>query len=196
MSQKEKEEANKECDVLRRMCHPNICSFRSSFLDRGKLYIEMDYCDGGDLAKVLERQDKSRPLDEKRVLDWFVQLCMALDHVHSKKVLHRDIKAQNVFLTRGGMIKLGDFGISRVLVSTLEQASTAVGTPFYLSPEIARGRKYNAKTDVWSLGVLLYELLTFRHPFNGVSIDALIRKILAGRYAPVSTYVIAIHTPC
>lgn len=104
---------------------------------------------------------------EDQILYWFTQICLALKHCHDRKILHRDIKAQNVFLMKNGMIKLGDFGIARVLQSTTEMAATVVGTPYYLSPEIVQSNTYDFKTDIWSIGVLLYEMCALRPPFNG-----------------------------
>ena len=85
-------------------------------------------------------------------------MCLALKHVHDRKIIHRDIKSQNVFLMNDNTIKMGDFGIARVLSSTKEKAKTVVGTPYYLSPEIIENKPYSFKSDIWSLGVLLYEL--------------------------------------
>ena len=97
--------------------HPNIISFKESFTANDHLYIVMDYADGGDLYARLQKQRSFSPpklLAESQVLDWFVQLCLALKHVHDRKILHRDLKSQNVFLTSNGIVKLGDFGIAKV----------------------------------------------------------------------------------
>lgn len=104
----------------------------------------MDFADGGDLqgrikGKYKEREKNGGTLqywNEEHVLNWFTQICLALKHVHDRKILHRDLKSQNIFLTEKGMIKLGDFGIARVLSETKSKAKTVVGTPYYLSPEI------------------------------------------------------------
>lgn len=95
----------------------------------------MEYADSGDLAKAIhQRKAKKNYIPEGQVLDWFTQICLAIKHVHDRKILHRDIKGQNIFLTRNNSLKLGDFGIARVLNKTMEKARTVVGTPYYLSP--------------------------------------------------------------
>jgi len=97
----------------------------------------MDYADGGDLAgKVKDQKNKGGYFDEATVLNWFTQICLAMKHCHDRKILHRDLKAGNIFLTKSGIVKLGDFGIAKVLSNTVEKAVTIVGTPYYLSPEI------------------------------------------------------------
>ena len=99
----------------------------------------MDYADGGDLnSKIKEQKDQgsNKYLSEDTVLNWFTQICLALKHCHDRKILHRDLKAQNIFMNKNGIIKLGDFGIAKVLSSTVEKAVTIVGTPYYLSPEL------------------------------------------------------------
>ena len=93
-----------------------------------------------------------------------------MKHVHDKKILHRDLKSQNIFITKKGVVKLGDFGIARVLSHTRSKAKTVVGTPYYLSPEIIRNEPYSFKSDIWSLGVLLYEMAALQPPFNAQSL--------------------------
>ncbi|XP_029283277.1 serine/threonine-protein kinase Nek5, partial [Cottoperca gobio] len=187
MSEREKEASKKEVTLLSKMKHPNIVTFIRSFQERGSLYIVMEYCDGGDLMKKINMQ-RGVFFTEQQVVDWFLQICLGLKHIHDRKILHRDIKAQNIFLTSGGMkAKLGDFGIARMLNNTMELAKTCVGTPYYLSPEICESRPYNNKTDIWSLGCVLYELCTLRHPFEGSGLRQLVSKICRGRYNPVSS---------
>ena len=184
MAPKEREESRKEVKVLSKMKHPNIVSYIKSFEETGNLYIVMDYCDGGDLYKKINNQ-RGVYFTEDQVLDWFVQIALAIKHVHDRKILHRDIKTQNIFLTRSGTIKLGDFGIARVLRNTMELARTCIGTPYYLSPEICENRPYNNKSDVWSLGCVLYEMLTLKHAFEAGSMKNLVLKIIRGSYPPV-----------
>ena len=108
-----------------------------------------------------------------------------MKHVHDRKILHRDIKCQNVFLTKQGIIKLGDFGIARVLRHTNEVSRSMVGTPYYLSPEIIEGRPYSFKSDVWSLGVMLYELCALKPPFEGMNMHFLAMHIVRGKFQQI-----------
>lgn len=182
---KEKEEALKEVDVLSQMKHPNIITYHQSFEENNNLYIVTDYCDGGDLySKIRSRNGIFFP--EEQILDWFVQICLAVKHVHDRKTLHRDIKTQNIFLTKSGIAKLGDFGIARVLSNTSDLAKTCIGTPYYLSPEICENKPYNNKSDVWSLGCVLYELATLKHAFEAKNIKNLVMKIIKVSLPPIS----------
>eukprot|EP01050_Picozoa_sp_SAG11_P003113 SAG11_NODE_169_length_13635_cov_13.307993_6_plen_1033_part_00 len=186
MSKKEQDDAIKEAKMLKKFDHPNIVRYEDFFIDGPKLCIVMELAEDGDLYARVKKQGGKR-FSEQQVLNWFVQICLAIKHVHDRKVLHRDIKTQNIFLTRGGsIIKIGDFGISRVLGSTHEKAKTQVGTPYYLSPEICLDKAYDHKSDIWSLGCVLYELTTLKHAFDAGSMHALVLKIMRGKYAPVS----------
>ena len=181
----QRDEAKKEIKLLASFKHPNIVRYRDSFVEAGALHIVMDYAEGGDLHRLLKEQG-SRLLAEETVLDYFVQLCLAMKHVHDRKVLHRDIKSQNVFLTQNRrVVKLGDFGIARVLNSTAELARTACGTPYYMSPEICDNKPYNDRSDVWSMGCLLYEMASLRCPFDARDMRGLVIKILRGAYPPL-----------
>ncbi|XP_030332804.1 serine/threonine-protein kinase Nek5 isoform X2 [Strigops habroptila] len=183
---KEKEASQKEVILLAKMKHANIVTFYASLQEKNKLYIVMEYCDGGDLMKRINMQHGVL-FDEDQILSWFVQISLGLKHIHDKKILHRDVKAQNIFLSNNGKVaKLGDFGIARQLNSTMEFAHTCVGTPYYLSPEICENQPYNNKTDIWSLGCVLYELCALKHPFEDNSLHQLVLKICRGRFHPVS----------
>uniref|UniRef100_A0A3P9AY78 non-specific serine/threonine protein kinase n=1 Tax=Maylandia zebra TaxID=106582 RepID=A0A3P9AY78_9CICH len=170
MSSKERQESRKEVAVLANMSvHPNIVQYKESFEEGGCLYIVMDYCEGGDLFKKINSQ-KGVLFSEAQILDWFVQICLALKHVHDRKILHRDIKSQNIFLTK----EFGEFGIARVLNSTVELARTCIGTPYYLSPEICENKPYNNKSDIWALGCVLYEMCTLKHAFEAGNMKNLV----------------------
>nr|XP_055215877.1 serine/threonine-protein kinase Nek5 isoform X5 [Gorilla gorilla gorilla] len=153
----EKEASKKEVILLEKMKHPNIVAFFNSFQENGRLFIVMEYCDGGDLMKRINRQ-RGVLFSEDQILGWFVQISLGLKHIHDRKILHRDIKAQNIFLSKNGMVaKLGDFGIARVL-----------------------------NKDIWSLGCVLYELCTLKHPFEGNNLQQLVLKICQAHFAPIS----------
>lgn len=111
-----------------------------------------------------------------------MQICLAIKHIHDRKILHRDLKSQNIFITASGRIKLGDFGIAKVLSKTTDNAKSIVGTPYYLSPEIVENKPYNFKSDIWSLGVLLYEMCSLKPPFDASSLHFLALKIVRGVY--------------
>uniref|UniRef100_A0A8C3GWJ3 non-specific serine/threonine protein kinase n=1 Tax=Corvus moneduloides TaxID=1196302 RepID=A0A8C3GWJ3_CORMO len=178
MSNKEREESRREVAVLANMKHPNIVLYRESFEENGCLYIVMDYCEGGDLFKKINAQ-KGILFSEDQILDWFVQICLALKHIHDRKILHRDIKSQNIFLTKDGTIQLGDFGIARVLNSTAELARTCIGTPYYLSPEICQNKPYNNKSNCFLPCVTQFEAGNMKN---------LVLKIISGPFPPVSMH--------
>ena len=155
-------------------------------MEKRALCIVMDYADGGDLyALIGSHKSKKVLMQESQIVSIFSQICLAIRHVHSKRILHRDLKTQNVFLTKQRKVQLGDFGISRVLQNTYDCAKTAIGTPYYLSPEICQEKPYNHKSDVWSLGCILYEMLSLNHAFDAMSMKGLILKIMRGTYPPI-----------
>ena len=132
----------------------------------------MEHCDGGDLYTKINRQ-RGRLLSEATVLGYFVQLCKAVQYIHDRKILHRDIKSQNIFVTRHKQLKLGDFGIARILNGPHDYARTCIGTPFYLSPEVWENKPYNSKSDLWAMGCVLYEMTTLKHAFEAGTICTL-----------------------
>jgi NIMA (never in mitosis gene a)-related kinase len=133
----------------------------------------------GDLAyHVKKKRAKNEFFSETEIMNWFLQICMALEYVHGRKILHRDLKSQNIFLTANNTIKLGDFGISKVLESTCDQALTVQGTPYYMSPEICQSKPYTYTSDVWALGCILYELCTLKHAFSAENLLGLVFKIV------------------
>jgi NIMA (never in mitosis gene a)-related kinase len=188
MSDQEKKDTLREAKILESFNHPNIVKFKEVYkTKKGKLCIVMDYADGGDLAGKIKSQKGQQNFPENQILDWFTQICLALKHVHDRKIIHRDLKGQNIFLTKTDLVKLGDFGIARVLSTTRENAKTMVGTPYYLSPEIINGKAYSFKSDIWSLGVVLYEMCALKPPFDAQSLTFLAMKIVKGQYTPVPT---------
>merc|ERR550514_973208 len=177
-SKQEKDDALKEAGVLSSLKHPYIVRYRESFNEDGWLCIVMDYCEGGDLSdriKKMRQSGKAFPQDQ--VVRWFTQSILALKYIHDMHILHRDLKSGNFFLSKSGNIKLGDFGIAKVLDSTAACAQTQIGTPYYLSPEICRGKPYSWGSDIWAMGCILHELCALRVPFDGHDLKSLIQNI-------------------
>ncbi|NXG52556.1 NEK3 kinase, partial [Psilopogon haemacephalus] len=187
MCSSDEENSRREAVLLAKMNHPNIVAYKESFEADGHLYIVMEYCDDGDLMQKIKHQ-RGKLFPEDTILHWFVQMCLGVKHIHDKRVLHRDIKSKNVFLTQNGKVKLGDFGSARLLAHPASYACTYVGTPYYVPPEIWESRPYNNKSDIWSLGCILYELCTLRHPFQANSWKHLILKICKGSYSPLPSH--------
>ncbi|TFK04972.1 peroxisomal trans-2-enoyl-CoA reductase-like [Platysternon megacephalum] len=184
-SSRERKAAEQEAQLLSQLKHPNIVTYRESWEgEDGLLYIVMGFCEGGDLYHKLKEQ-KGKPLPENQVVEWFVQIAMALQYLHEKHILHRDLKTQNVFLTRTNIIKVGDLGIARVLENQYDMASTLIGTPYYMSPELFSNKPYNYKSDVWALGCCVYEMATLKHAFNAKDMNSLVYRIIEGKLPPM-----------
>jgi len=189
-STKETENAKMEGKLLAELKHPYIVRYRENFADNGWLCILMDFCEGGDLTKKIdEAKRKQKPIAEDQILRWFTQAILALKYIHDRHILHRDLKPSNFFLSKTGNLKMGDFGIAKVLACTIAVAKTQIGTPYYLSPELCQEKPYTWPSDIWAMGCILYELTALRVPFDATSIPALVQRIVKGAVPPVpSTY--------
>jgi len=178
--------AEMEAKLLSSLQHPYIVRYLESFMKKGKLSIVMDYCEGGDLRQYVKQQRRSgSSIPEVQVLRWFTQTCLAVKHIHSNKILHRDIKTQNIILTRRDdseqfCVKLADFGIAKVLQDQTSFARTFCGTPYYLSPDTCQKQPYAYASDMWALGCVLYELCALHVAFNGPDLESVVRRIVVG----------------
>ncbi|KAK7128135.1 hypothetical protein R3I93_020667 [Phoxinus phoxinus] len=180
-SRRERRAAEQEAQLLSQLKHPNIVTYRESWEGEDcQLYIVMGFCEGGDLYHRLKLQ-KGELLPERQVVEWFVQIAMALQYLHEKHILHRDLKTQNIFLTKTNIIKVGDLGIARVLENQNDMASTLIGTPYYMSPELFSNKPYNYKSDIWALGCCVYEMATLKHAFNAKDMNSLVYRIVEGK---------------
>jgi len=187
MNKKEIEEVRNEAKILSSITSEFIVKYYASFLENNTLNIVMEYCESGDLSKYLSiKRNLVKILNEDLVWKYFIQISLGIGYLHAKKILHRDLKSMNIFLTKNNDVRIGDLGVAKVLSGTSLFAKTYIGTPYYLSPEICEEMPYNEKSDIWALGVILYELATFKHPFSANNQAALIMKILKGKYEPIS----------
>jgi serine/threonine protein kinase len=183
---KEIQAALNEIATLSRLHHPNIVDFSDSWIEEdGHLHLAMEYCDGGDLMQYLESHT-NEPLPEATIRSFMAQLLLGTEHMHRHHVIHRDIKLQNIFMSHNRTIlKIGDFGLSKLINSTDEAAKTQAGTPFYFSPEIASGSDHTRKTDIWSLGVMLYYMLCRELPFKGSGLRGILESICNANPEPI-----------
>lgn len=180
LSEREQEDAVNEVKVFASLTHPYVVRHRESFIDSGTLAIVMDYAEGGDLHRHIQCAKQAYP--ETQVLRWLTQVALGLKYLHGRKVIHRDMKSQNLFLTKHVNLRIGDFGISQVIKNGSGQLieSRMLGTPACLSPEICTKALYSFAADIWALGCVLYEMATQQVPFNAATFKELVWKILHG----------------
>ena len=178
LSQKERENALNEVRILASIEHETIIGYKEAFFEEASqsLCLVMDYADDEDLyQKILQKQKNRTWFDEGIVWRVFLQMIRALDVLHSRKILHRDLKSANVFLSKQSHAKLGDLNVSKVAKQGLLHTQT--GTPYYASPEVWRDQPYDSKSDVWSLGCVLYEMCTLKPPFRAQSMNGLYKAV-------------------
>ncbi|RMD42519.1 hypothetical protein DV735_g2573, partial [Chaetothyriales sp. CBS 134920] len=213
MSQKERDQLHAEFSILSTLKNPHIVEYfhREHLKQSQELYLYMEYCGGGDLSSIIRMLKKKREYAKEEFV-WRIlsQLVVALYRCHygvdppepgtdfarqqdgraaikgkeGVMILHRDLKPENIFLGEDQSVKLGDFGLSKLMQSH-DFASTYVGTPFYMSPEICAAEKYTLLSDIWSVGCIMYELVSHEPPFNANSHLQLIQRIRKGEFKPI-----------
>jgi len=165
----------REAQSAGRLEHPNIVTIYEVGREANQSYIVMQYIEGDSLKKIISSR-KKMALPE--VVQMIARLCDALDYAHKHKIIHRDIKPANILVNKAGQPFLVDFGVARVDMSTLTQSGAIVGTPSYMAPEQIEGTKVDSRADIFSLGVIIYELLTGKRPFEGDHITTIVYKIM------------------
>jgi serine/threonine protein kinase len=171
-----------------------VIRFYDEFVDDEMLHIVMEYAPFGTLKQNLAKMHGFIP--ESSVAWILFNIISGLDFLHQQKILHRDVKSDNIFIGHNHVPKVGDFGVAKRLNSAQPMAVSVVGTPLYLSPELCNGEPYNTKSDIWAFGVLVYEVCSKgRLPFAAGNQGAVIKKILMGHYTPLSQqYSADVHT--
>jgi NIMA (never in mitosis gene a)-related kinase 1/4/5 len=171
------------------MCisHPNITGYKESFIDEptSTLCLVVEYSDNGDfLSKIQDHAKKGTFFKESDIWIYFLQMVIGLKALHDLKICHRDIKCANIFLSLNQEVKLGDFNVSKVAKKG-SMLYTQTGTPYYASPEVWKDKPYDYKSDIWSLGCVLYEIVTLRPPFKAFDMKGLYKKVVSVDYPPV-----------
>ena len=181
-----------DMEMLKTLNHPNVILYVNSFFsdDQKTLHLFTEYADGGDLQiKLDENKNKKEYFDEGTLLDWLMQICLALKYIHEKNIIHRDIKPSNILLM-DNIAKLGDFGVAKALNSNLKHAKTMVATPQYVAPEIINKQNYSFKADIWSLGVTFFQLMYLNYPFEGSTDEEMQKNIVDGKRKEISCKII------
>ena len=186
LSEKEKENSLNEVRILASVKSNFVVSYKEAFFDEkdNTLCIIMEFADRGDLYQKIVQHKKSAILfEESDIWRIFIQLVKGLKSLHDLKILHRDMKSANVFLFSNGSAKLGDLNVSKVAKRGLGYTQT--GTPYYASPEVWKDKPYDNKSDVWSLGCVLYEMITLRPPFRAQNMEGLYNKVCKGQFSRI-----------
>lgn len=176
-----REQFQQEAKSAARLSHPNIVTVYDSGIDGMRIYIALQYIEGSTLKLHIQSRGNINLINE---LDYAIQMCKGVDHAHNNKIIHCDLKPSNILINQSNQIKITDFGLARVMQQTIhEQESYFWGSPFYISPEQAQGKSPTVASDIYSLGVVLYQMVTGSFPITGNSVEELLNKHIG--YEPV-----------
>ncbi|HMP59509.1 MAG TPA: serine/threonine-protein kinase [Gemmatales bacterium] len=187
LSARQAERFDREVEALRRLQHENIVHLLDAGQWGDRSWYAMEYVDGMSLAELLEQRG---PIPHEEVLKIAIQICKALTHAHQQEMVHRDLKPSNLLLSRDGVIKLADFGVAKLFgMNSLSAADAVIGTADYVSPEQAAGKPVTRRSDIYALGVVLYQLLTSRLPFSAETAAEMLKAHRHAHFTPPSHYV-------
>ena len=184
------EKCLQEVNLLKRVNHPNIIKYLDSFIYQNELYIAVEWADKGDVKRLIKKyKQEGDEIDERKVIEYTREIAAGLNHMHEQRVIHRDLKPANILITSDGIFKLGDLGLGRIMNTETIKTFSKVGTPLYMAPEVINNSNgYDFKCDNWSLGCVIYELITLRSPFQTsekLSLIELFKKINSGLYPKI-----------
>ncbi|OQA33773.1 MAG: Serine/threonine-protein kinase PrkC [Betaproteobacteria bacterium ADurb.Bin341] len=165
----------REAKAAGRLSHPNIVTVYDAGEENRTAYIALEFLEGKSLREII---DSGARLTVEEITAYAIQMAEGLDYAHRAGIVHRDVKPANIVISSRGQIKISDFGIAQLPSGDLTQAGTILGTPKYMSPEQIRGERLDGRSDLFSLGVILYELVTGKHPFTGEGLATIMYKIL------------------
>ena len=187
LSEKEKSNALNEIRILASINNKNIISYKEAFFDENdsSLDIVMEYADHGDLFQLITEHKKTKThFKEEDIWNTLIQLLNGLKTLHELNILHRDLKSANVFLFKNGVVKLGDLNVSKITRKGMGYTQT--GTPYYASPEVWKDKPYDSKSDIWSLGCVIYEMCALNPPFRAQTMEELFKRVIRGYYPDIS----------
>lgn len=169
------ERFRREGQALARLSHPNIVQVHDFFEENGKNYLVMEYVDGESLDQLIKKKEIN---STEKLKDYAIQICRGLEYAHSKSIIHRDLKPHNILVSKEGVIKIADFGLARLLDATIYTLpGTIIGSPLYMSPEQAEGKEADFRSDIYSFGIILYEMATGYCPFRGNSSEVIAQHL-------------------
>jgi NIMA (never in mitosis gene a)-related kinase 1/4/5 len=186
LNSKERENALNEVRILASIEHPNLIGFKECFFDEESktLNIVMEFADDGDIeAKIKKYLVEKSTFSEDDIWSYLIQTISGLKSLHDNNIMHRDLKSANLFITKDKMIKLGDLNVSKLIKRGMAQTQT--GTPYYASPEVWADKPYDYKSDIWSVGCILYEMCCLKPPFRAKSLECLFKSVTKGQYDPI-----------
>ena len=183
LSEKEKQNALNEIRILASIKSDHIIAYKEAFIEEKEkiLCLVTEFANKGDLfQKITYFKQMQKSFEEKDIWNIFIQILQGLKCLHDHNILHRDLKSANIFLFNNNLAKIGDLNVSKVTKNGIGHTQT--GTPYYASPEVWNDESYTNKSDIWSLGCVLYEMICLTPPFKAESMDGLYHKIIKGKY--------------